>query len=60
MWEVLKVFGSKELEDVLNAEKVKPENIIYFGEEFEGFGTKVYSFLIYRETKKPRKKAKDE
>lgn len=49
MWEKIQVTSSAELEAILNARKITPEHVLYFGEEFINFGKKRYTFIIYTE-----------
>ena len=49
MWEKIQVTSSAELEAILNARKITPEHVLYFGEEFVNFGQKRYTFIIYTE-----------
>lgn len=51
MWEKIQVTSSAELEAILNARKIVPEHVLYFGEEFINFGQKRYTFIIYTEQK---------
>lgn len=51
MWEKIQVTSSAELEAILNARKITPEHVLYFGEEFINFGQKRYTFIIYTEQK---------
>lgn len=62
MWEKIQVTSSAELEAILNARKITPEHVLYFGEEFVNFGQKRYTFIIYTErtaTKNGTKKKAD-
>lgn len=60
MWEKIQVTSSAELEAILNARKISPDRVLYFGEEFIDFGQKRFTFIIYTErtvTKNGKKKA---
>lgn len=60
MWEKIQVTSSAELEAILNARKISPDHVLYFGEEFIDFGQKRFTFIIYTErtaTKNGKKKA---
>lgn len=49
MWEKIQVTSSAELEAILNARKISPDRVLYFGEEFVDFGQKRFTFIIYTE-----------
>lgn len=55
MWEKIQVTSSAELEAILNSRKIVPEHVLYFGEEFVGFGRKRFTFMIYTEKERTTK-----
>lgn len=55
MWEKIQVTSSSELEAILNARKISPDRVLYFGEEFVGFGRKRFTFIIYTEKERTTK-----
>lgn len=61
MWEKIQVTSSAELEAILNARKISPDRVLYFGEEFVDFGQKRFTFIIYTErtTKNGNRKKAD-